>query len=100
MNPADLAKQCVDSINLWGDNAEQAIITLVLPRGWKAPPKFPRRKLLDEHLRIYSLSAMNVLAWLAAKGMVNVELRPTTKNRGNDVETRKNPASHLLTERG
>lgn len=76
MKPADLAKQCVDAINLWGNDAEHAIITLVLPKGWKAPPKFPRRNLLDREQRIYSLSAMNVLAWLAANGMVSVDLKP------------------------
>jgi hypothetical protein len=72
VQPHELAKQCVDAMNFWKDDPEKAIITLVLPTGWKAPPKFPRRKLLDEHLRIYSLSAMNVLAWLAANGLVAV----------------------------
>jgi hypothetical protein len=76
----ELAKQCVDALNLWGDDTEKAIITLVLPKGWKAPPKFPRRKLLDEHLRIYSLSAINVLAWLAANGLVDVASKSELKS--------------------
>lgn len=78
MQPHELAKQCAEAINFWTDNggAEHATITLVLPKGWKPPPKFPRRTLLCENSsreRVYSFSAMDVLAWLAANGLVNVE---------------------------
>jgi hypothetical protein len=75
MQPVELAEQCVNAINFWKDDPDQATITLVLPKGWKAPPKFPKRKLLCENhggQRVYSLSAMNVLAWLAANGLVAV----------------------------
>jgi hypothetical protein len=75
MRPEELAKKCVDAINFWKDNPDQAIITIVLQKGWKAPPKFPRRTLLCENSkteRVYSVSAMNVLAWLAANGFVKV----------------------------
>lgn len=78
MQPADLAKQCADSISAYtqmGVDTKHAMVTLVLPKGWKAPPKFPRRTLLSDvgGQKIYSLSAMNVLAWLAANGLVKVE---------------------------
>lgn len=72
MKPAELAKQCVDAINFRGN---QALITVVLPKGWKAPPKFPRRRLLMENSMgelVYRLSAMNVLAWLVANKMVGM----------------------------
>ena len=79
MKPAELAAQCAQAIN-WcteiGTPAEDAGITVVLPKGWKAPPKFPRRELLcvnDRGERVYRLSAVNVLAWLAANGLVIVE---------------------------
>lgn len=79
MKPEELAKQCADSINFWtqapGNDPKLAMITLVLPKGWRPPPKFPRRTLLSDvdGRRVYSLSAMNVLAWLAANGLVKVE---------------------------
>lgn len=78
MQPAELAEQCVKAINFWKDDPDQATITIVLPKGWKAPPKFPRRELLCENpggQRVYSLSAMNVLAWLAANNLVDVEAK-------------------------
>ena len=78
MAPDQLAKQCADAINFYttaGQSAELAMVTLVLPKGWKAPPKFPRRTLLSDvgGTRVYSLSAMNVLAWLAGNNLVQIE---------------------------
>lgn len=75
MKTAELAEQCVKAINFGGDDAERATITIVLPKRWKAPPKFPKRELLCENANgenVYSCSAMNVLAWLAANGLVNI----------------------------
>lgn len=75
---ARMAKQCADAINFYtraGERGDLATISLVLPKGWKPPPKFPRRTLLcvnSRGERVYSLSAMNVLAWLAANGLVDV----------------------------
>lgn len=80
MKPADLAAQCVSAMNFFIANnypADEATITLVLPRRWRAPPKFPRRELLCDQgeQKVYSLSAMDVLAWLAANGLVKVEVK-------------------------
>lgn len=79
MNPADLAKQCVDSINgytVGGMPMEAAHITLVTPKGWKRPPKFPRGELLMVHPetenRVWSFKAVNILAWLTANGFVKL----------------------------
>lgn len=78
MKPAELAEQCVKAMNFWKGEAEKATITITLPKGWKRPPKFPRGELLCVNPggeRVYSLNAMNVLAWLAANGLVNVETK-------------------------
>ncbi len=75
MTPNQLAARCVKAMNFWKDDPEKASITIVLQKGWKAPPKFPRRTLLCENSkteRVYSVNAMDVLAWLAANGFVEV----------------------------
>lgn len=77
-NAGALAAQCAESINFCsqaGFPTEQARITVVTPKGWKAPPKFPRGELLqvkEDGARVRSLPAMNVLAYLAAHGWVKV----------------------------
>ncbi len=51
-------------------------MTLVLPRGSKLPPKFPRGELLcvnSERDRVYSFDPVKVLAWLAANELVKVQ---------------------------
>lgn len=71
-----MAAQCAKAINWYTEHgwpAEQATITVVLPRKWKAPPKFPKRELLcvnSQTEAVYSLSAMNVRAWLVANSLV------------------------------
>ena len=81
MRAEDLVEQCAKAINdstLYGLPNENAIIMLKLPKGWKAPPKFPRGKTAQwkpDGSRIAYFSAMNVLAWLAANGAVTVDAR-------------------------
>jgi hypothetical protein len=56
--------------------AEEAGILLTTPKGWKPPPRFPRGRLnivKPDGTRVWSFKAMNVLAWLAANGLVNIE---------------------------
>ena len=78
MQPGDLAAQCAKAINWHTQNGwpmEHATITIVLPRRWKAPPKFPKRELLCENSKsesVYSLSAVDVLAWLVSNGLVQM----------------------------
>jgi hypothetical protein len=54
---------------------EDAHVFLVLPKRWKAPLRFPRGKTVQwnpDGSRVAYFSAMNVLAWLAANGLVEV----------------------------
>lgn len=70
MTPTELEKLCDESIASTVDlgfHAKQANVMLTTPRGWKAPPKFPRGYLLqvkDDGLRIWSFSAERVKAWV------------------------------------
>jgi hypothetical protein len=79
VNVIDLAVQCVNSINgstVIGSKMEDASILVVTPKGWKAPPKFPRGSIVqwkEDGSRIRYLPAMKVLAWLAAQGLVKVD---------------------------
>lgn len=79
MKPADLAIQCVNSINACtaiGTKMEDASILITTPKGWKAPPKFPRGRIvrwMEDGSRVRYLPAANVLAWLAANGLVNLK---------------------------
>lgn len=80
MNPQQLANQCVAAMNSTTAMKlpmKDARITLTTPKGWKAPPKWPRGDLYqvkDDGRRIWGFSAMNVLAWLAGNGLVKVRL--------------------------
>jgi hypothetical protein len=81
MKPDDLAKRCVENINfntLNGWPAEDAGVLLTTPKGWKPPPRFPRGRLnivKPDGTRVWHFKAMNVLAWLAGNGLVNVEMK-------------------------
>lgn len=76
----DLALQCAKSINSSteiGLPNQEAFVLLVLPKGWKPPPKFPRGKTAhykDDGTRVAYFNAMNVLAWMAGNGLVKIEL--------------------------
>lgn len=51
-------------------------LTLIRPRGTKPPPGFPRGELLCENANgnhAYSYDALRVLAWLKARGLVQIE---------------------------
>jgi hypothetical protein len=79
MKPADLAKQCAENINFatkHGLPIKEASIMITTPKGWKAPPRFPRGRIvrwLEDGSRVRTLPAANVLAWLAGNGLVNVK---------------------------
>jgi hypothetical protein len=50
MSPAEMEKLCRDSLagaREFDIPEAKANITLVTPKGWKAPPKFPRGYLLQ-----------------------------------------------------
>jgi hypothetical protein len=78
MNPSDLVAQCVNSINACtgvGLTMDDARILVTTPKGWKAPSKFPRGQIVqwkEDGSRVRYLPAANVLAWLAANGLVQI----------------------------
>lgn len=79
MTPVALVERCVESINALAAlkmPMKDAHIAIVTPKGWKAPPRFPRGEIVqwkEDGSRVRYLPAMNVLAWLAANGFVKVE---------------------------
>lgn len=79
MTPQDMAQRCALAINecaMHGTPAEDARIIVVLPKGYRAPPKFPRGKTAQwkhDGSRVVYMPALKVLAWLAANGAVDVK---------------------------
>lgn len=73
MRPTDMEKLCTDSINggkEFGVPEERCVLTLVTPKGWKAPPKFPRGYLLqvkDDGSRLWHFKSARVLQWLRSQ---------------------------------
>ena len=65
---------------------------ITTPKGWKAPPRFPRGRIvrwLEDGSRVRTLPAANVLAWLAGNGLVNVKFE---EGMSNDTRTNPGPA--------
>jgi hypothetical protein len=81
MSPAAMAQQCADNINsraAIGLSAEDAAILVVTPKGWKAPPKFPRGEIVqwkEDGSRVRYLPALRTLAWLSANFDIKVETK-------------------------
>lgn len=62
--------EIIDEVVKLGFPAEQANLTLVTPQGWKAPPKFPRGKLLqvkEDGRRVWAFKAQRIMAWVDAQ---------------------------------
>ncbi|SDK45721.1 hypothetical protein [Bradyrhizobium ottawaense] len=78
MNPALMATLCVNSLNAakkLGLPHKEAGITLVLPKGFKPPSKFPRGRLLqvkEDGTRIRWFPAFTLLAWLVANDLIKL----------------------------
>lgn len=72
MTPQEMTLLCVAALN---EVPPATGIPIVLKKGWKRPPKFPRRELLceTERGRVYSISPMKLIAWLAANWFVKVQ---------------------------
>jgi hypothetical protein len=72
MQPAQLAAQCAESINACttvGLSMDDAAVLVTTPKGWKAPPRFPRGEIVqwkEDGTRVRYLPAARLLAWLAA----------------------------------
>lgn len=82
MKPLELAAQCAKQINetvLLGLPANNACMLITTPKGWKAPPRFPRGRIVqwkEDGSRVRYLNAMNTLAWLAANFPNEVKVAP------------------------
>ena len=72
----DVARQCVENINFYTKNsmkAEDAAVMITTPKGWKAPPKFPRGEIVqvkEDGMRVRRLPAMKLLAWFCGNGFI------------------------------
>lgn len=80
MTPHELAALAADVITArskLGLGSTDAVITMVTPKGWKAPRRFPRGYLLMVNPttadRVWHFNALKVLAWCAAFCDVKVE---------------------------
>lgn len=85
MTPHELATLAADVITArskLGLGSTDAVITMVTPKGWKAPPRFPRGYLLMVNPttadRVWHFNALKVIAWCAAFCGVKVEGVPCT----------------------
>jgi hypothetical protein len=76
----DLAKRCVENINHYTLNklpAEQAAVLITTPKGWKAPPKFPRSEILiakEDGTRVRRIPAMRLLAYLVGNNLTTIKI--------------------------
>ncbi|WP_242221661.1 hypothetical protein [Shinella zoogloeoides] len=76
MTPTQMESACNDVIASYKSMDlpyEKANITLVTPRGWKPPPKFPRGYLLqvkEDRSRLWHFPAVRVLAWLRSNNLL------------------------------
>lgn len=70
MTPAEMKEACNASLTgarELGLDEIKASVTLVLPQGFKPPPRFPRGYLLqvkDDGSRLRSFPATKLLAWI------------------------------------
>ena len=74
MTPEQMAEAALSALQA-GTN-----MTLVLKRGWKRPPKFPRGELLCENsngCNVYSYDPSRIIAWLNANRLIAVEILNT-----------------------
>lgn len=84
MTPESMAATCAAALS--DGTGAHCGVTLVLPEGWKRPPKFPRGELLSEIesggkvMRAYSFDPLHVLAWLGANGLVKATASLKTPN--------------------
>ena len=106
MTAQELAQQCADVISArqkLGLSWEDADILVTTPRGWKAPPKFPRSEIVqwrEDGSRVRYMPAVRVLAWLAAQGLVRAKLAPIPAPVSPSVpklDTHDNPETAAIT---
>lgn len=83
MKPHEIAETCVTMMNANLHRQKECEILLVLPNGWQKPEgRFPRYRILQlkpDGSRLVKFNAMNMLAWLIAKGLVDVKIQTVTE---------------------
>lgn len=73
-----LVRRCSEAVSFHatrGLPVDEALIVVVTPKGWKAPPKFPRGQILqakEDGSRVRTLPAFKLLAWLVANGFAKL----------------------------
>jgi hypothetical protein len=77
-----VVQQCIENINFNTAHklpVEGAGVLITTPKGWKAPPRFPRGEILNvkpDGTRVRRMPAWKLLAWLIANGFApNVEMK-------------------------
>ena len=68
MTPEQMYKDAIEAI------AAGTNVTLVLPRPFKRPPKFPRGYLLCQHenSNVYSFDPKKIIKWLCENGLITL----------------------------
>jgi hypothetical protein len=72
MDIRDIARECAESLRArerLGLSAEEASVCLVVPKGWKPPPGFPRGSMVQvrpDGARVCYFPALRLSAWLVA----------------------------------
>lgn len=90
MRPYELARQCADSVRFATENGfpvHEASICITTPKGWKPPPRWPRGRIvrwLEDGSRVRYVPAMNLLAWMAANKLIEVQLPPQLSSNRKD----------------
>ncbi|MCA1379509.1 hypothetical protein I6F34_01570 [Bradyrhizobium sp. BRP05] len=84
-NADDLAKRCVENINFHTQHkwpVEDAAVLITTPKGWKAPPKFPRSEIVTVNPntgeRVRRISAMRLLAYLMGNKLTTLKIEMKT----------------------
>jgi hypothetical protein len=77
----DLARRCVENINFHTQRkwpTEDAAILITTPKGWKAPPKFPRSEIVnvnpDTGHKVRRIPAMRLLAYLMGNNLITLKI--------------------------
>lgn len=92
MDIIDIIKECAESLEArarLGLPAEEAAVCLVVPKGWRPPPGFPRGSMVQvrpDGARICYYPALRLSAWLVAymDGRIGGGVPPTGEGTERD----------------
>jgi hypothetical protein len=81
MTPHELMATAADRINeraRLGLPCADSEVLVTTPKGWRPPPRFPRRRIVqvkEDGTRVSYVNAVRVLAWCAAQLNIRVEFK-------------------------